>query len=269
MDISRKYSGFDNKLLDSSSVLGLSLSSGLVIIAIFIGGDLLSFIDIKSFLIVAGGTFGTTLFNFPIQDLKRSFSSLEKVFSEYELTSIARFNKILDLAKKSKEQGTLSLEGKIFQESDPFFRKAIQLLVDGFSAEDIERNLEIELIQTDEKQRREAQVFYTMGTISPAMGLIGTLVGLVHMLKNLSDPAQLGPGMATALLTTFYGAILAYMIFIPIAGKLKAKTEEDLTIKAMTIEGIMEISRSTNPKLIEHKLLAFLPSEVRINQFEF
>lgn len=268
MAIIKKYREIKNEYLDSSSIFGLSLSAGLVLLAIFLGGDLLSFLDFKSFLIVVGGTIGTTFFNFPLLDIKRSFFALQKVFNENEIPSAFRFNKILELARKAKEQGTLSLEGKIYQEADPFLKKSIQLLVDGFSADDIQRNLEIELIQSDERHRREAQVFQTMGTIAPAMGLIGTLVGLVHMLKNLSDPAQLGPGMATALLTTFYGAILAYIILLPIAGKLRAKSEEELTVKAMTLEGIMEISRATNPKLIEHKLLAFLPSEVRINQFE-
>lgn len=263
-----KFHEVKNNYLDSSSIFGLSLSVGLVLLAIFLGGDLLTFLDFKSFLIVVGGTFGTTLFNFPLLDLKRSFVALQKVFNENEISSAFRLKNIIDLARKAKEDGTLSLEGKIYQEADPFFRKSIQLLVDGFSADDIQRNLEIELIQADERYRREAQVFQTMGTIAPAMGLIGTLVGLVHMLKNLSDPSQLGPGMATALLTTFYGAILAYVILLPIAGKLRAKSEEELTVKAMTLEGIMEISRATNPKLIEHKLLAFLPTEIRINQFE-
>ncbi len=268
MAIIKKYQEIKNEYLDSSSIIGLSISVGLVLLAIFLGGDSLSFLNLKSFLIVVGGTIGTTFLNFPLLDLKRSFIALQKVFNENEISSAFRFDKILELARKAKEQGTLSLEGKIYQEADPFLKKSIQLLVDGFSADDIQRNLEIELIQSDERYRREAQVFQTMGTIAPAMGLIGTLIGLVQMLKNLNDPAQLGPGMATALLTTFYGAILAYIILLPIAGKLRAKSEEELTVKAMTLEGIMEISRATNPKLIEHKLLAFLPSEVRINQFE-
>jgi chemotaxis protein MotA len=107
-----------------------------------------------------------------------------------------------------------------------------------------------------------------MGAIAPAMGLIGSVIGLVQMLEHLDDPAKIGPGMATALLTTFYGAMLAYLIFIPLSGKLRAKSEADLHIKEMSIEGVLCILQDLNPRLIEQRLFSFLPTEARLSQFE-
>lgn len=254
--------------LDYATIGGIAAAFGLVFLAIMLGGRISSFVDINSLLIVIGGTVGATLVNFPLQDLARSTVILRSAFYPDTSSAYARVNKLIELSSRARGEGILSLENMTYQEQDPFFRKCIQLLVDGLPHDEIRRTLEIELLHIEDRHRRGAQIFQAMGGIAPAMGLIGTLIGLVQMLEHLDDPTKIGPGMATALLTTFYGAMLAYVVFNPLAGKLRARSQAETNIKEMTIEGILCIQKEMNPRLIEQRLMSFLPPEARISQFE-
>jgi chemotaxis protein MotA len=238
-----------------------------VLLAILLGGGLASFLDLESFLIVIGGTIGATLITFPLDDFARTLVVLRTAFFPNEDVAHPRIARLVELAKVARSEGELSLEQFSRSEPDPFFRKAIELIVDRIPPDEARRILEIEMAFLEDRHRRGAQLFQTMGTVAPAMGLIGTLIGLVRMLEHLEDPSRIGPGMALALLTTFYGALLAYILFLPLAGKLRARSEQEVLIKEITVEGIMCIAQGTNPRLVEQRLLSFLPPEQRYSLF--
>ena len=254
---------------DYATLAGITAALGLVLLSIVIGGNISSFLDLNSFLIVFGGTIGATLINYPITDVARTLIVLRNALWPDTSSAAARLREIVELAGRARADGVLSLEGVLYNESDPFFRRCVQLVVDGLQFEDVRRTLEIELLHIEDRHRRGAQIFQSMGTVAPGMGLIGTLIGLVQMLQHLDDPSKIGPGMATALLTTFYGAFLSYVVFNPLAGKLRSRSHEEMTIKEMTIEGILCILRDMNPRLIEQRLLCFLPPEQRDSKFEY
>jgi len=253
---------------DYASAVSMIAAFSLVIFAIIFGGQLSSFLDLNSFLIVIGGTLGATLINYPIKELSRSIVALESSIRPNRAAAANRIRRIVELATRVRNEGPLALEEIVQQESDIFLRRCLQLLVDNTPLEELRRTLEIELLHSEDRHRRGAQIFRTMGAIAPAMGLIGSVIGLVQMLEHLDDPAKIGPGMATALLTTFYGAMLAYLIFIPLSGKLRANSEANLHIKEMSIEGVLCILQDLNPRLIEQRLFSFLPTEARVSQFE-
>lgn len=253
---------------DFGTALGIVAAFGLVLLVVIFGGSLTSFIDLNSFFIVIGGTLGATLITFPLHELARSCVALQATIWPVRSAGPQRIRRLIELATRARVEGALALESSVYQEPDPFFRKCVQLLVDNVPLEELRRTLEIELLHLDDRHRRGAQIFQAMGTIAPAMGFLGTLIGLVQMLEHLDDPAKIGPGMATALLTTFYGAALAYVVFNPISGKLRARSQAEANINEMTVEGVLCILKDLNPRLIEQRLLCFLPPESRVSQFE-
>ncbi|MCC6954306.1 MAG: MotA/TolQ/ExbB proton channel family protein [Deltaproteobacteria bacterium] len=252
---------------DRATVIGLAAAFGLVFLAIGMGGNLPLFFDLPSLLIVIGGTLGATLVNFPLDEVRRAFSVARHVLAPDRSSPEERLRKIIRLAEEARTSGNLVLESALFKEADPFLRKCTELVVDGISPDEIRRILDIEISLVASRHRRGAQLFQAMGNIAPAMGLIGTLIGLVQMLGSIDDPGQIGPAMAVALVTTFYGAVFANMLFIPIAGKLRARSEEEILIKEMTTEGMISIAQGINPRLLEESLLSFVPPERRISQF--
>ncbi|MCB0344648.1 MAG: motility protein A [Bdellovibrionales bacterium] len=258
---------FNPRRLDYGTIAGAIAAFGLVFLAIYLGGGIESFVDVKALLIVLGGTIGATLINFPLDDFVRAVSGLKTAFFPDTKSEMQRVRKILELSRKVRADGSLAIEGEVYSEPDAFLRKCIELIVDGTDKEEIRQILEIELSFLEERHRRGAQLFQTMGGIAPAMGLIGTLIGLVQMLQNLNDPTQIGPAMAVALLTTFYGAVFANLVFLPIAGKLRSRSEEEFLVKEMTIEGITGVASGINPRMIEARMLSFLAPELRHSEF--
>ncbi len=254
--------------IDFATIFGVFAAFGLVFYAIYLGGGAASFIDAKALLIVVGGTLGATLINFPLSDFRRTLVLLKTALFPDRASTQLRVRKILDIARRIKVDGPKALHSDIEKESDSFFRRCLELLADEEPGEEIDKILNIELSFLEDRHRRGAQLFQTMGAIAPAMGLIGTLIGLVQMLQNLEDPSRIGPYMAVALLTTFYGALLANVILLPIAGKLRSRSEEEFLLKEMTIEGIIGVSQGSNPRLIERRLLSFLSPEQRKSEYE-
>jgi chemotaxis protein MotA len=166
---------------------------------------------------------------------------------------------LTEYAQSLKRNGPLVLEREARSVSDPFLRKALELTVDGQAEEDIRRILETEIQSANEQSYRAVQVFQTMGNYAPAMGLIGTLIGLIQMLGSLENPAAVGPAMSVALLTTFYGAILANLFFLPVAGKIRNRSEEEAVVKAITVEGAVSLRREENTIVLEQRLRSFIP----------
>ncbi len=249
--------------MDLSTVVGLVLAAGLVVSAILVGGSITIFIDVPSILIVIGGTFACTLTNFPLKTVVGLTGVLKNAFFTKNINALDTVSTLVSFAERARREGILALEGSMDEIEDDFIRNGLRLAVDGVEPELIKDILQTELAFIEERHRNGQSILTYMGSASPAMGMIGTLIGLVQMLKNLSDPNAIGPAMAVALLTTLYGALFANLAFIPLAGKLKSRSQEEILIKEVAIEGVMSIQSGDNPRILEQKLLAFLAPSTR------
>ena len=250
--------------MDLGTIIGIVLSFGLVVSAILTGSSLIIFISIPSFLIVIGGTLGAALVNYPVSYVIGLIGVIKNTFFsslESPQDVIERFK---DYANRARREGILSLEPLIKEIDDDYMRKGLQLTVDGLEPQTIQEILETEVSYLSERHATGADLVAVLGTLAPAMGMIGTVIGLVQMLQTMSDPSTIGPAMAVALLTTLYGAILANLVFNPMSGKLKARSKEEILLREMIMEGILAISKGENPRIIEEKLNSFLPPKDRI-----
>ena len=174
----------------------------------------------------------------------------------------------VNLAGTARREGILALETALNDINDDFMKKGLQLSVDGLEPVSIKDILDTEIENIKERHKLGADIFTTLGTFAPAMGMVGTLIGLVQMLQTMDDPSSIGPAMAVALLTTFYGSVMANIVCLPIAGKLRTKSTEEVLMKGLMSEGIMSIAKGDNPRLLEQKLNAFLAPELRETSFK-
>jgi len=249
--------------MDISTILGIVVGFGLVVGAMSVGGGLLWFVNLPSAMIVVGGTIGATLINYPMPDLIGVVMVAKKVFFGKKVESEKAIEMLVDIAKVSRRDGILALESKIKDIEDTFFAKAVTLMVDGIEPAALSRILNTELEYISERHRLGAEIFTTMGNFAPAMGMVGTLIGLIKMLVQMDDPSSIGPSMAVALITTFYGVILANLIFLPAAGKLKTRSASEVQLKQLIISGILSVQSGDNPRLIEEKLHSFISPKKR------
>ncbi|MCT4535833.1 flagellar motor protein [Halodesulfovibrio sp.] len=245
--------------MDLATVLGIVISFGLVLSAIMMGGSLLIFISIPSLLIVLGGTIGATLVNYPLKRVVSVMSVFKKTLFATELSQQETIDQFKDYADRARREGILSLEPVINSIDDPYLKKGLQLTVDGLEPQAIQEILESEIANTEARHSDGQDILKSFGEYAPALGMIGTVIGLVQMLQTMNDPSSIGPAMAVALITTFYGACLANLVFIPMAGKLKSRSNAEIRIKEMQLEGVLSISRGENPRIIQEKLSCFQP----------
>lgn len=241
---------------------GVLLGLGCIIVLIGVGalGSAApgSYFDPASLLIVVGGTVGATLTQCSMRDLRFTLSSLGSGFSA-PASAIERANAMIRLAADARKEGALVLESHAERTRDRFLRLGLEMTADGTRPEELRRVLENEMRCSEEQESRAVVVLETMGTYAPAMGLIGTLLGLIQMLQLLDKPATLGPAMALALVTTLYGAMLANCLCLPLAGKLRSRMQEQALIKRITIEGMQSIAHSESAIALEQKLQSFFP----------
>lgn len=247
--------------MDLATLIGLVLGTALLFIAILLGGSLLLFINIPSIMIVAGGTFATVMIRFGMSDVINAIKVGMNTFVAKLSNPQAVIQEIVNLANIARKNGLIVLEQQPIE--DPFLKKAIMYCVDGHEAEFIEEVLKKEVSLTVERHEVGRKTFASMGDASPAFGMIGTLVGLVQMLANMSDPASIGPSMAVALLTTLYGAIMANLLFLPLADKLALRSQEEERNRRLIIEGVLGILKGLNPRVMEEFLQTFLPPKDR------
>lgn len=242
-------------------IIGLVLGIGLIVWAMTSSGDDANFVDSQSLIITVAGSFCALLISFPLKTLKKIPSVLKVLIlspKEGKEELVILFS---DLAKKARQNGLLALEDDIAQIEDEFLVNGLQMVVDGVEPEVIREIMELKLEVIEKRHRTGQQVFEKWGDYAPAFGMLGTLIGLILMLANLSDPSSIGVGMATALLTTFYGAFLANMVLLPIAANLKAQTDEEIFFGEMIIDGVLEIQAGSNPRLLGEKLNTYLAPE--------
>ncbi len=255
--------------MDIATILGLIGGFSLVGLAMVLGGSPGSFVDVPAILIVFGGTFSVTAICFSIDEVLRAPRVLFYALSDRRPDARLAAIQMLQLAEGARKSGILSLQPAIDRiGNQPFLSKALNMVVDGMPGEEVERILRGEVSATSYRHLRSAGVFRKAAEVAPAMGLIGTLVGLVQMLGNLEDPSTIGPSMAVALLTTFYGAILANMVFSPLATKLERNSEEEVLVSNVYLLAAASIGRQENPRRLEMLLNALLPPAKRVAYFK-
>ena len=248
--------------MDVTTIVGIVAGLAMMLIAIYDGGNVRVFLDFNSFLITVGGTIAATLVNYPVSQITETFRVLRVAFRQDRYDAMHTISMLVDMADKARREGLLELEEEAQSVEDEFLGHAIQLVIDGVEPEVIQDVLETEIDALYARHQLGQGVFETMGALAPAFGMIGTLIGLVQMLGALDDPERVGPGLAVALITTLYGAVLANLVFIPIAGKLRVRSQEEIQCKEMIISGVLAIQRGENPRLVRERLLTFVaPNE--------
>ena len=244
--------------MDIASFIGVVSGLGFVLGTILLGGSILMFWNIPSILIVMGGTIAATMIAFPMSDFLTMFRFGLKVF----LFKIERPEDIIanlvEISNKARKGGLLSIEGDIQSTGDPYLAQALQMTVDGVKTGDIAAIMQKKMQLTKKGLDTGSNIFGSMGAYAPAFGMVGTLIGLIQMLANLDDPSSIGPKMAVAMITTFYGSVMANLFFIPMSDKLSGRAEEEIINMNIIFEGILSIREGEHPKLMEDKLNIYL-----------
>jgi chemotaxis protein MotA len=242
---------------NSSLLVGIALVCAVVGCGLALSEAPLRFLNIEGLVIVIGGTMASTMIQFSLSDVRAAYQSLFSAFVMEPVSPRDRMTHLLELSRCVKERGLLALEELSETERDEFLRLGLMLAVDGRPVDDMRRILKTEMEISRDRAWRSVQVWETMGNFAPAMGLIGTLLGLIHMLGALNDAATVGPAMSMALVATLYGSVAANVCFFPIAGKLRVIAQERDQCKSITLEGLLSISRLENPMMLEQRLQSF------------
>lgn len=249
--------------MDLTTILGILVGFSLIGLSIADGSSLASFINLPSVGIVLGGTLAATAVHFPLKQVLSILPLIGITLRGRESRARELIHEVVEFAKKARREGLLAMEQEVAEHPNEFLRKGVQLVVDGTEPELVRSIMEIDLAAHEERHALGQEVLQSMGAYAPAFGMIGTLIGLIQMLSHLDNPESVGPGMAVALITTFYGVILANLVFLPMAGKLKIRSQEERLERELIIEGVLSIQAGENPRIVEEKLLAFLSPEDR------
>ena len=254
--------------MDIMSILGFILAVVLVLFGMtfdqeamkLVLHNLRAFIDIPSMAITLGGTIGVMMLSFPSGAFKKIGKHLKIIIKPYKFDPEQSIEQIVELATEARMKGLLSLEDKLNEIDEPFMHNSLLLVVDSVDSEKVRQVMETELDQLDERHALDRGFYEKAASFAPAFGMIGTLVGLILMLGNMQDVNALAKGMATALITTLYGSLLANIVCLPVASKLNARHDEEFLCKQLVLEGVLAIQEGENPKFIEEKLYKLLPA---------
>lgn len=250
--------------MDKASLIGIALGIGLVATSMLLGGaSATAFLDVRSILIVFGGATAAVCVCFPLRSIVRVPLIVKKVFFNQSQDLGELIEQIVNLAETARRDGLLALEGRMEEVDNAFIRLGVQMAVDGTRPEVIEDILRTEVDALSARHRDGKRMMEHMGRFAPAFGMIGTLIGLITMLGNMTDASSIGSGMAIALITTLYGAIAANVIFLPFAEKLGYANQQELIRLEIVIRGIMAIQSGENPRVVAQKLHTFLPPSAR------
>ena len=252
--------------MDIASLLGIILCFAMLGFGIISNAGVSGisrYIDVASAIITFGGAFAATLASFSLQDYLAGLKSITLIFKAPALNTSEMIKKIIDLSNVARKEGLLSLEEAAADLDEPFLKKGILLVVDGTDPDLVRSIMETELISVEGRHKNLIGFWEALGSMGPAWGMIGTLVGLVNMLYNMEDAAAIGPAMAVALITTLYGSLLANWICTPVANKLKQDNASECMQKEIMIEGLLSIQAGENPRVIEEKLKSFLAPKDR------
>jgi chemotaxis protein MotA len=245
--------------VDLATIIGLVLGVGAVLMSVVIeGGHLSSLVNLSAAVIVFGGTLGATMASSPLERLIALPKVIMQAFFNRLPHPSTAIQTLIKLAHKARRDGVLSLERELESIHDDFLRQGIQLVVDGSDPEVVHDTLATQTAAMAARHRAAAEVFTTMGGFAPTLGIIGTVMGLVHMLGKLTEPGNMGPAIAAAFIATLYGVASANLVFLPLAGKLQARSKAELALRDMVLEGILSIQAGQSPRTLEDRLRAHL-----------
>ena len=253
--------------MDIATVIGIVVGFGLVIGSILLGSSLMAFINVPGLLIFVGGTFAAALIAEKMGVVIGAARVAAHAFLHQAIAVDQTITRLLELSVIVRKEGLLALEGQ--EIDDPFMAKGVRLAVDGLTSDEVKTALIGEMHSLRARHKQGQKMFRFMGATAPAMGMVGTLIGLVQMLQVMDDPSSIGPAMAVALLTTFYGAVMAFLFFIPIADKLETRTKDESQNMSVILAGIEAILKAENPRIVRERLEAFLaPRERTVEESE-
>jgi chemotaxis protein MotA len=254
----RANSSADTKV-DAATLSGLLIGIGCLVTALWLeGGSLQQLINIPAALIVLGGTFGATLVGISVQQLRALPQVLRQALFRPSIDITQTMRLLVLLSDKARRDGLLALEADANATSDEFLKRALQLAIDGTDPELVRDILQLEITFLEERHRQGEQVFTNMGGYAPTMGVLGTVMGLIHMLSRIENPSQMGPAIATAFVATLYGVGFANLLFLPVANKLRTRHAEEVLLREVIVEGVLAIQSGENPRIVEQRLRAFL-----------
>jgi chemotaxis protein MotA len=248
--------------MDIASIIGIVVVFGMTIYGISFP-NLPAFINPPSFFITVGGSLGTVILAFPVSRLLNTINVTKNAFIVKQITPVETIKMLVAFAEQARREGILALEARAQEIKDEFLKKGIQLAVDGTEPDLIKDILSTEITFVEQRHEDGAKVLDLWSNTAPAFGMIGTLIGLVMMLRNMSDVSSIGPNMAVALITTFYGALLSYAVLQPLVNKLKLYSAQEVLIKELMLEGIMSLQSGDNPRIVEQKLVSFIEPSLR------
>ena len=249
--------------MDIATIIGLIMGICLVVGSIALGGSLLPFVNVPSLMITVGGSCAALLINFPLTTVFGVFGVIKNCFLVKLPTSPETIEQFKNLATVARRDGLLALENELPDITDGFMTRGLEMVVGGSSREDLQQVLETEVSYVEQRHQTGKKIVEATASAAPEFGMIGTRIGLVQMLHELDDPSQIGVGMATALLTTLYGAVIANMFCVPLAGKLKNRSQEEVLIRELMISGLVALVEGQPPRNVEERLVAFLSPSAR------
>jgi chemotaxis protein MotA len=253
--------------LDIATIVGIVLALGSIVGGQALeGGHLGSIVQLTAFVIVMGGTIGAVCVQNPLSVVLKGISLLTLGIMDPKHDNKGTITTIIDLANVSRKQGLLALEGRLKDIHDPFFRKGVQLIVDGTDPKMVHEIMEIDVEYQEEEGIKAAKVWEAAGGYAPTVGIIGAVLGLIHVMENLADPSKLGSGIAVAFVATVYGVGAANLLFLPLAGKMKFKLKEEAASRMMIIMGLVGLAQGENPRLLQEKLEGYLPASERTKE---
>ncbi|VYU41190.1 motility protein A [Clostridium tertium] len=252
------------KKSDILTSIGLVLGILLMLYGMFLGSTLIIFWDLSSVIITVGGSISALLITYTLEEMKNMGKLFVQAFKENKSSAKDIILQFTNISKKARREGLLSLEDDISEMDDPFMKKGLQMVVDGIEPETIREILELEIGEMENRHEKGAGIFLSWGAYAPAFGMLGTLIGLIQMLANLTDVANIASGMGKALITTFYGSLLANLVCNPIASNLKQKSAKEAGEREMILEGILAIQSGVNPRIVEEKLITYLPPKEKL-----
>jgi chemotaxis protein MotA len=255
------------RLMDLSTIIGLVVGPLMVIGGLIIeGGSISDITQPTAAMIVLGGTMGALLVQFPMPIVIQSFKSFKHVFIDHAEKPDHVIDQIVEFANKARKEGLVALEGDVRNVDDAFFKKAMMMAIDGASMKDVQETLELELGYMEEYGEHPIKFFEAAGAFAPTMGIVGAVMGLIQVMKNLQDIEAVGHGIGVAFVATIYALLVANWIFLPASGKLKVKHRMEIIMKEMIVSGVLLIIEGINPRVIKDKLYNFFDEEVKASK---
>ncbi len=253
--------------MDIASLIGIIMCFVMLVYGIISNhADMMTYLNFPSAIITFGGAIFATMLSYSMHDFLNSMKSIGLIFKASKMNTSEMIKSIIDLSNVARKEGLLSLEEAAADLDEPFLKKGILLIVDGTDPDLVRGIMETELVSIEARHKTVISFWEALAAMGPAWGMIGTLVGLVNMLNNMSDPSSIGGDMAVALITTLYGSVLANWLCTPVAGKLKAQNAQEMQLKEIMVEGLLSIQAGENPRVIEEKLKSFLAPKDRVTE---